>query len=190
MRGSNSLRTINPNVNNNNNNNHSNTITLPRGGHDMEEVAGATDTIYLCNFRVSVDGEWLCLKELQNLDIQESNNGGGGNGSDESGTVANYGTIANNKSEEITKHERDWVNYCRLLYSLILLVFVFVYVFFCVVSCEIVYEHFHVVFLFLHRRYTHYPHSACFYHDKQTYFILPYFRCQLKTKICLNQKYT
>ncbi|KAJ1521924.1 hypothetical protein ONE63_002259 [Megalurothrips usitatus] len=26
--------------------------------------AGAQDTIYLCNFRVSVDGEWLCLKEL------------------------------------------------------------------------------------------------------------------------------
>jgi len=25
------------------------------------------DTIYLCNFRVSVDGEWLCLKELQEL---------------------------------------------------------------------------------------------------------------------------
>merc|ERR1719192_188504 len=25
------------------------------------------DTIYLCNFRGSVDGEWLCLKELQEL---------------------------------------------------------------------------------------------------------------------------
>jgi hypothetical protein len=24
----------------------------------------AEDTIYLCNFRVSVDGDWLCLKEL------------------------------------------------------------------------------------------------------------------------------
>lgn len=32
---------------------------------------GAQDTIYLCNFRVSVDGEWLCLKELQDLDIQD-----------------------------------------------------------------------------------------------------------------------
>lgn len=30
------------------------------------------DTIYLCNFRVSVDGEWLCLKELQDLDGQDS----------------------------------------------------------------------------------------------------------------------
>lgn len=103
---------MNPNVNNNNN--HSNTITLPRGGHDMEEVAGATDTIYLCNFRVSVDGEWLCLKELQNLDIQEGNSGGG-NGGDEQGTMANFGTNANNKSEEITKHERDWATYCTLL---------------------------------------------------------------------------
>lgn len=109
MRGSNNLRTINPNVNNNNN--HPNTITLPRGSHDMEEVAGATDTIYLCNFRVSVDGEWLCLKELQNLDIQEGNKGGG----DESETLANCGTIANNKCEEIIKHERDWATYCRLL---------------------------------------------------------------------------
>ena len=27
-------------------------------------MAGAEDTIYLCNFRVSVDGDWLCLKEL------------------------------------------------------------------------------------------------------------------------------
>ena len=25
-------------------------------------VAQPNDTIYLCNFRVSVDGEWLCLK--------------------------------------------------------------------------------------------------------------------------------
>lgn len=38
----------------------------------MEEVAGAQDTIYLCNFRVSVDGEWLCLKELQDLDLQDA----------------------------------------------------------------------------------------------------------------------
>lgn len=76
----------------------------------MEEVAGAQDTIYLCNFRVSVDGEWLCLKELQDLDIQE---GGGSNAqTEEAGTVANFG-IPNNKSEE--KLDRDWVNYCRWL---------------------------------------------------------------------------
>lgn len=30
---------------------------------------GAQDTIYLCNFRVSVDGEWLCLKELQDVEF-------------------------------------------------------------------------------------------------------------------------
>ena len=33
------------------------------------------DTIYLCNFRVSVDGEWLCLRELQDLDGQDSSAG-------------------------------------------------------------------------------------------------------------------
>ncbi|XP_060813898.1 protein RUFY3 isoform X6 [Bombus pascuorum] len=39
-----------------------------------EDMAGAQDTIYLCNFRVSVDGEWLCLKELQDVEfsLQES----------------------------------------------------------------------------------------------------------------------
>uniref|UniRef100_T1ID96 RUN and FYVE domain-containing protein 2 n=1 Tax=Rhodnius prolixus TaxID=13249 RepID=T1ID96_RHOPR len=34
-----------------------------------DEVPGAQDTIYLCNFRVSVDGEWLCLKELQDVEM-------------------------------------------------------------------------------------------------------------------------
>lgn len=29
------------------------------------------DTIYLCNFRVSVDGDWLCLKELHDLQTCE-----------------------------------------------------------------------------------------------------------------------
>lgn len=28
------------------------------------EGCGAQDTIYLCNFKVSVDGEWLCLREV------------------------------------------------------------------------------------------------------------------------------
>ncbi|XP_067214411.1 RUN and FYVE domain-containing protein 2 isoform X1 [Linepithema humile] len=45
------------------------------GGVMLEEdMAGAQDTIYLCNFRVSVDGEWLCLKELQDVEfsLQES----------------------------------------------------------------------------------------------------------------------
>ena len=29
----------------------------------------AEETIYLCNFRVSVDGDWLCLKELTDVNI-------------------------------------------------------------------------------------------------------------------------
>lgn len=84
-------------------------ISLPRGNRDMEEVAGAQDTIYLCNFRVSVDGEWLCLKELQDLDIQEEN----GSNQNETGTIANFGT-ANTKCDD--KLDRDWVNYCRWLH--------------------------------------------------------------------------
>ncbi len=27
--------------------------------------ASADETLYLCNFRVSVDGDWLCLKEIE-----------------------------------------------------------------------------------------------------------------------------
>ncbi|ESO87041.1 hypothetical protein LOTGIDRAFT_107183 [Lottia gigantea] len=30
----------------------------------------AEETIYLCNFRVSVDGDWLCLKELSDVQLQ------------------------------------------------------------------------------------------------------------------------
>nr|CAG4639926.1 EOG090X043H [Daphnia pulex] len=30
-------------------------------------MSSINDTIYLCNFRVSVDGDWLCLKELHEL---------------------------------------------------------------------------------------------------------------------------
>ncbi|XP_061397877.1 RUN and FYVE domain-containing protein 2 [Musca vetustissima] len=47
------------------------TSTKPTHGHNTtsEEISGGVqDTIYLCNFRVSVDGEWLCLKELQDID--------------------------------------------------------------------------------------------------------------------------
>lgn len=29
----------------------------------------AEETIYLCNFRVSVDGDWLCLKELTDVHV-------------------------------------------------------------------------------------------------------------------------
>ena len=51
-------------------------LGLPSGGHqgdaNSDDMAGAQDTIYLCNFRVSVDGEWLCLKELHDMEMQES----------------------------------------------------------------------------------------------------------------------
>lgn len=118
MRGSNNF---NNNINHSNNNNIRNRssiasvankaamISLPRGTRDMEEVAGAQDTIYLCNFRVSVDGEWLCLKELQDLDIQEDNN----TNTNEAGALANFGS-ANIKCDD--KLDRDWVNYCRWLH--------------------------------------------------------------------------
>ncbi|XP_030369974.1 protein RUFY3 isoform X2 [Scaptodrosophila lebanonensis] len=62
-------------------NNNSNTITLPKASHanTNEELAGGVqDTIYLCNFRVSVDGEWLCLKELQDIDVAGGSHATGG----------------------------------------------------------------------------------------------------------------
>lgn len=39
---------------------------------DADLVGGgaAQDTIYLCNFRVSVDGEWLCLKQLEDVEVR------------------------------------------------------------------------------------------------------------------------
>ncbi|KAI5646956.1 RUN domain-containing protein [Phthorimaea operculella] len=44
-----------------------------QGDNNSEgDMAGAQDTIYLCNFRVSVDGEWLCLKELHDMEMQDS----------------------------------------------------------------------------------------------------------------------
>ncbi|XP_062538288.1 protein RUFY3-like [Armigeres subalbatus] len=88
--------------------------------------SSAQDTIYLCNFRVSVDGEWLCLKELQDLDIKDGTPGlGGGNGGsggagagsggfggngDGDGSLNSFGIIENVKCEEKII-ERDWVNY-------------------------------------------------------------------------------
>lgn len=33
----------------------------------LSRAVCANETIYLCNFRVSVDGDWLCLKELHDL---------------------------------------------------------------------------------------------------------------------------
>uniref|UniRef100_A0A1Q3FUV0 Putative run domain-containing protein n=1 Tax=Culex tarsalis TaxID=7177 RepID=A0A1Q3FUV0_CULTA len=98
----------------------------PPTGHD----SSAQDTIYLCNFRVSVDGEWLCLKELNDLDLKEgtsgglggynAGNGGGGGGGggggnsgssgDGEGSLNTFGLVENVKCEEKII-ERDWVNY-------------------------------------------------------------------------------
>lgn len=92
--------------------NTSSSACVANNSEQMEEVAGAQDTIYLCNFRVSVDGEWLCLKELQDLEIKE----GGNNHCEQSqGTVANFG-ISSDKYEQ--RNDRDWANYCRCLFML------------------------------------------------------------------------
>ena len=31
-----------------------------------------SDTLYLCQFRVSVDGDWLCLKEVEDSELAAS----------------------------------------------------------------------------------------------------------------------
>lgn len=85
------------------NNNNEGTILLPKSAKD---VNSAQDTIYLCNFRVSVDGEWLCLKELQD-GMQNQANEGALTDDPKNKRVAN-----NKCNEKIV--ERDWVNYyCR-----------------------------------------------------------------------------
>jgi hypothetical protein len=91
------------NTNINNNNNNDATITLPRS----KDVTGLQDTIYLCNFRVSVDGEWLCLKELQD-GTQNQNEG--------APIEETKSNVANEKCNEKII-ERDWVNfYCRCFF--------------------------------------------------------------------------
>lgn len=77
----------------------------------LEDITGAQDTIYLCNFRVSVDGEWLCLKELQDLDMKDGKNVG--KNKNNHGQIMNYGTIENNDKCDEKIIEREWVNYCR-----------------------------------------------------------------------------
>jgi hypothetical protein len=89
----------------NNNNNNESTITLPRNSKD---VSGVQDTIYLCNFRVSVDGEWLCLKELQDGVTSQQNEG--------APIEETKSNVANEKCNEKIV-ERDWVNYyCRCFF--------------------------------------------------------------------------
>lgn len=105
----------------NNNSNTTTTIALPKAQHanNAEEISGGVqDTIYLCNFRVSVDGEWLCLKELQDLDIQDGSGGKKSIGIEENnptnGQVSNFG-IENNRFDG-DGFKRDWANYCRWLF--------------------------------------------------------------------------
>lgn len=87
------------------NNNDESTILLPKS----KDGTTAQDTIYLCNFRVSVDGEWLCLKELQ--DGMQTNEGGAPVEDPKSIHVAN-----NDKCHEKIV-EQDWVNYyCRCFF--------------------------------------------------------------------------
>lgn len=91
---------------NNINNNDDSTILLPKS----KDGTTAQDTIYLCNFRVSVDGEWLCLKELQ--DGMQSNEGAP---VEESKSIH----VANDKCREKIV-EQDWVNYyCRCFFSIL-----------------------------------------------------------------------
>ncbi|XP_034230362.1 RUN and FYVE domain-containing protein 2-like isoform X1 [Thrips palmi] len=54
---------------------------LHDGAPAVAGIPGAQDTIYLCNFRVSVDGEWLCLKELDQdgLELDRLEPGGADN---------------------------------------------------------------------------------------------------------------
>ncbi|GAB0088629.1 RUN domain-containing protein [Sergentomyia squamirostris] len=114
--------------NNESNNNGSQQIQLPKAGKALEEMVGAQDTIYLCNFRVSVDGEWLCLKELQDLDIQDgssaaarengvvfvsgSGESGGSNviGRDSSGRFTNF-----NARDPAAIERSNLVNICKLV---------------------------------------------------------------------------
>lgn len=118
-------------------NNNSKTISLPKPQHansgaDEFGGGGIQDTIYLCNFRVSVDGDWLCLKELQDLNIQDnpgknqsssgnmltgndiiiSSGGFGGSSSSAGGSyINNFGILLNDYTNNLT-----WPKDCRLLF--------------------------------------------------------------------------
>lgn len=88
--------------------------------HDKQptDLTGATDTLYLCNFRVSVDGDWLCLKELADIDEAGATLPQEGGNSGNSAVVANNNKNTNNQYENVKCDEkvveRDWVNYyCR-----------------------------------------------------------------------------
>lgn len=105
------------------------------------DIAGAQDTIYLCNFRVSVDGDWLCLKELQDDGSGGTQMPEGGSNNSQTNTCGQIShTINSNAAAAVHAHtnennayncresskdkcvdekivERDWVNYyCRCLF--------------------------------------------------------------------------
>lgn len=40
---------------------------------NVEGKQSNQDTIYLCNFRVSVDGDWLCLRQLDDVEVPLNN---------------------------------------------------------------------------------------------------------------------
>lgn len=46
------------------------TVTATIDFPPREKSNMAEETIYLCNFRVSVDGDWLCLKELSDMQLE------------------------------------------------------------------------------------------------------------------------
>ncbi|XP_055588330.1 protein RUFY3 isoform X2 [Uranotaenia lowii] len=89
------------------------------GGTGGCNESSAQDTIYLCNFRVSVDGEWLCLKELQDLDIKESTGTGDGTSSGNGGHSNSGGTgssAGNGDARDPASIERsNLVNICKLV---------------------------------------------------------------------------
>lgn len=106
------------------------------GGSKVSDSAasGAQDTIYLCNFRVSVDGDWLCLKELAEEGAPSSNalgspTEGGKCAINESATCLHTTPqYADEKYDKCNEKivERDWVNYycrCFISFSCLSLVF-------------------------------------------------------------------
>lgn len=125
-------------------NNSTQMITLPKMSGN-QDLSSAQDTIYLCNFRVSVDGEWLCLKELHDLDIQDASKANAGtqhaqNRKSFAGTSGcdgiNASSVSSSKPRKLTGFDSivvgtqdrhtdsstrsaDWVNfYCRCLFDL------------------------------------------------------------------------
>lgn len=42
---------------------------VKEGPFTHKSYNSAQDTIYLCNFRVSVDGDWLCLRQLDDVEV-------------------------------------------------------------------------------------------------------------------------